>query len=101
MSTINHKVRANSSSGDNVTVEQRLEQLEEEIRQIRKQLERIPNSEKTGWRALVGMYENDPDAAEAMRLGAEIRKNDLVPVWRKRRRKGLRKSGSKKGQSKE
>jgi hypothetical protein len=87
-----------------VSVEQRLARLEDEVRKIKEQLGTTSEDGEPWWKSIIGTHENDPDFAEIVRLGREIREKDLVPVWRKKgtRKKPTRKSpASKKAGSKE
>lgn len=46
------------------TLEERVARIEEELKALRKQ-----KSEVTGWRRLVGTFDNDPEFDEIVRLG--------------------------------
>ncbi|MCX6365121.1 MAG: hypothetical protein NTX57_00195 [Armatimonadetes bacterium] len=59
------------------TIEERVAQIEEELKQLRQQL---PTTKKTGWRALVGTFDDDPAFDEIVRLGKEYR-NSQVPNY--------------------
>jgi hypothetical protein len=85
------------ASSNGLSLEQRLARLENEVQEIKQRLENAPQGEQPWWKSIVGTHENDPDFAEIVRLGSEIRKKDLVPVWKKRRtkRKAARKGTSK------
>jgi hypothetical protein len=62
------------------TLEQRVEQLEKELAQLKQQVQPIPRqSEKPWWEKIVGVFENDPDFEEAVELGREYRQS-LKPV---------------------
>ncbi len=85
------------ASNNGISLEKRLSQLEEEVRHLREAFERASDPQKTGWRTIVGTHENDPDFAEVVRLGKEIRDKDLVMVWRKRKGTETKRKSSAKG----
>lgn len=58
------------------TVEERLTQLEERVREMEEVMKlqnATPPVEKKGWRAFVGVDENNPLFADAVRFGREWR----------------------------
>ena len=59
------------------TIEERLMTLESRLdtlqHLIEERLPQIPLTEKRGWQAIVGTFEDDPLYEEAMRLGREWR----------------------------
>lgn len=59
------------------TLEERVALIEKELEQLRQQL---PPPQKTGWRKLLGAFDNDPDFDEIIRLGKEYR-NSQVPNY--------------------
>lgn len=63
------------------TVEQRLEVLEAEVTLLRK---RVATTGKTGWRAFVGAFQNDPYFERAMEYGRQYRES-LRPKAPKRK----------------
>lgn len=56
------------------TLEERVTALEIEIEQIKRQKAEIPNSAPS-WRKIVGVFKDDPEFEEAMRLGREYRES--------------------------
>ena len=56
----------------NATVEHRLEALEKQVADLNSQLEELRPRRKD-WTKSIGVFANDPDYDEAMRLGREWR----------------------------
>jgi hypothetical protein len=59
------------------TIEERVALIEEELKQLRQQL---PAAKKTGWRSLLGTFDDDPAFDEIVRLGKEYR-NSQIPNY--------------------
>jgi hypothetical protein len=58
------------------TLSQRLEKLEDAVAQLKRQVSSVPTSVETAWwKKIVGVYQNDPEFEEAMRLGREYRES--------------------------
>ena len=60
----------------NTTLEERVAKIEAELVQVKEQLSTTQSS--TGapwWKKIVGVYKNDPEFVEAMRLGREYRES--------------------------
>jgi hypothetical protein len=53
------------------TLEQRVAELEKMVAELRSQP--TPTAKKKDWRRTVGVFKDDPDFDEAMRLGREYR----------------------------
>ena len=66
------------------TVENRIEVLESRIDDLQRlfevQIEKTHQSNKRGWQAIVGTFENDPLHAEAMRLGRLWRETQIDEI---------------------
>ena len=59
-----------------VSVEDRLIALEAEVREIKSRLEAAsPEAVTPWWKRIVGVYRDDPEFEEAMRLGREYRES--------------------------
>jgi hypothetical protein len=58
---------------ETLTVEQRLSKLEAEVEGLKRQ---AATSGTKDWHAVVGTFKNDPEFAEILRLGREIRLAD-------------------------
>lgn len=52
-------------------LEQRVEQLEKRVAQLSEGV--VPSNRKKDWRRTIGIFQNDPDFEEAVRLGREYR----------------------------
>jgi hypothetical protein len=66
------------------TLEQRVEQLERELAQIKQQMQPTPQpsdqpSELPWWEKIVGVFADDPDFEAAVELGREYRQS-LKPI---------------------
>ncbi|HUY33770.1 MAG TPA: hypothetical protein VMV69_13550 [Pirellulales bacterium] len=60
-----------------LTVEQRLADLEREVAELKRQLATTLPNNKANWiERITGTFKDDPDFAEIVRLGAEIRRAD-------------------------
>ena len=63
----------------NATVEERLTALETEIQRLKQERsgteETLPQNEVPWWKRIVGVYKDDPEFVEAMRLGREYRES--------------------------
>lgn len=59
------------------TIEERLTQLEEKVARLSNELDKEPAAApKTAWwKKIVGVYKDDPEFAEAERLGREYRES--------------------------
>ena len=58
------------------TIEERLTAVEAELQQIKREKEQSKEVEEPrGWKRIVGVFANDPDFEEAMRLGREYRES--------------------------
>lgn len=55
------------------TLEQRVAALENEITELKRIQEHAPPNNTAWWERIRGIFEDDPDYAEAMRLGREYR----------------------------
>ena len=53
------------------TLEERVQELEKKVAELSAQPERI--TRKKDWRRTIGIFHNDPDFEEAVRLGREYR----------------------------
>lgn len=62
-----------------VTVEERLTALEREVAQLSLKVEQLANPKGNWIERISGTMTDDPAFAEAMRLGAEIRRADRPP----------------------
>lgn len=57
------------------TLEERLEHVEQEVAQLRSQVRTL--QPRTNWlQAMTGMFNDDPEFDEIIRLGRELRKAD-------------------------
>lgn len=54
-------------------LEERISRLESEVEELKQELARTRN--KTTWEQACGTFKHDPDFAEVLRLGREMRKN--------------------------
>jgi hypothetical protein len=62
------------------TLEQRVEQLEKELAQLKQQMQSAPHqSEQPWWEKIVGVFADDPDFEAAVELGREYRQS-LKPI---------------------
>jgi hypothetical protein len=62
------------------TLEQRVEQLERELAQLKQQVQSTPQQpEQPWWEKIVGVFADDPDFEAAMELGREYRQS-LKPI---------------------
>ena len=57
------------------TVSRRIAKLEEQISQLERQVNTVPASSEAWWKKIVGVYRDDPEFEEAMRLGREYRES--------------------------
>ncbi len=65
---------------DESTVEQRVAALEWEVAELKRQLAKaVPNTKAKWIDRITGTFKDDPDFAEIVRLGAEIRRADRPP----------------------
>jgi hypothetical protein len=64
-------VKTGYCRGMSQTLEQRMEQLEKKVAELRASSV-LPKREKD-WRRTIGAFQNDPDFEEAVRLGREYR----------------------------
>jgi hypothetical protein len=67
-----------------VPLKKRVETLEREIRSVKNLLTNGPGSQRKSFRDFVGMFHNDSDFKEAMRLGAAYRDSLRPQSGRKR-----------------
>jgi hypothetical protein len=58
-----------------ITLEERVERIEAELLQVKEQLGGLPRSGAPWWKKVVGVYKDDPEFTEAMRLGREYRES--------------------------
>ena len=62
------------------TLEQRVEQLERELTQLKLQIQTTSRApEKPWWEKIVGVFANDPDFEAAVELGKDYRQS-LKPI---------------------
>jgi hypothetical protein len=61
------------------TLEQRVEQLEKELAQLKQQIKPTPQAEQPWWEKIVGVFADDPDFEAAIELGREYRQS-LKPI---------------------
>lgn len=60
----------------NATLEERLSRVEAELDQVKQQLgTALLSSSVPWWKKIVGVYKDDPEFVEAMRLGREYRES--------------------------
>lgn len=59
-----------------LTLQQRVDLLEQEINQIKSHL--FNNSRKPWWQKIVGIFENDPDFEQISSLGQAIREQEKL-----------------------
>ena len=57
------------------TLEDRIALIEAELEALKRKLENKEESKPRGWRSVVGVFANDPEFEEAMRLGREYRES--------------------------
>jgi hypothetical protein len=57
------------------TFSKRIAKLEEQVSQLTRQVNSTSASLEPWWKRIVGVYENDPEFDEAMRLGREYRES--------------------------
>jgi hypothetical protein len=58
------------------TLEQRVEQLEQELAQLKQQVQTItPSPQQPWWEKIVGVFADDPDFEAAVELGKEYRQS--------------------------
>ena len=60
------------------TIEERLTAVETELQQLRREREQKQEQDKEaekprGWKRIIGVFANDPEFEEAMRIGREYR----------------------------
>jgi len=67
-------------------IEERLNRLEQQVAELRRQSRRTstPKDRRT-WRDFVGMFHNDRDFGEAMKIGAAYRRSTLKPKRKTRK----------------
>ncbi len=58
-------------AGMSQTLEQRVQELEKKVAELSAQS--IPPPRKKDWRRTIGIFQNDPEFEEAVRLGREYR----------------------------
>jgi hypothetical protein len=62
------------------TLEERVEQLEKELAQLKQQMQSTPSqSEQPWWEKIVGVFADDPDFEAAVESGREYRQS-LKPI---------------------
>ena len=66
-----------------VDLEARVSALEAELSRLKSLIEKPPEPEEPAWKAIIGLFEDDPLFEEAMRLGREYRESTR-PKARKR-----------------
>ena len=59
------------------TIEERVALIEEELKQLRELTQQLPIAKKTGWRALVGTFDDDPAFEEIIQFGKEYRSTQI------------------------
>ena len=57
------------------TLEDRIALIEAELETLKRKLENKEVTKPRGWRSVVGVFANDPEFEEAMRLGREYRES--------------------------
>ena len=76
---------------DNQSVEERLTEVEKELRRLKHLLADKPNENGLPWwKQIIGSHENDPVFAEIVELGRQIRKKGRRSSTTKRRTKSSR-----------
>jgi hypothetical protein len=78
-------------NGKPVSLEQRLDRLEADVKEIKTALEAQRTSRQPTWRDFVGIFENDPVAEEVRKFTEEMRE--------KERRKARRTRAKSKGKA--
>jgi hypothetical protein len=68
-----------------ISLKHRVELLESELARLKTKVDAVDTGEPQ-WRKIVGIFANDPEFAEAMRLGRKYRES-LRPASRKRRKR--------------
>lgn len=57
------------------TLENRIAIIEAELETLKRKMENKEATKPRGWRSVVGVFANDPEFEEAMRLGCEYRES--------------------------
>jgi hypothetical protein len=57
------------------TLEERVAALEAEVEQLKRERTASPSGEEPWWKRIVGVFQEDPEFEEAMRLGREYRES--------------------------
>ena len=71
-------------NGKPVSLEERLEHLEADVKEIKSLLQAQQEPKEPWWKALVGMYENDPAFEEVDRIIRENREKQRRQARRRR-----------------
>ena len=58
------------------TLEERVAELEAEVKQLKQQRERDKSDEPRGWRRIVGVFKDDPEFEAAVQAGREWRESE-------------------------
>jgi hypothetical protein len=69
-----------------ITLEDRVAALEAEVARLREKLDKGTGPPKDGWQRIRGIFADDPDFEEIVRLGREYRES-LRPKPAKRRKR--------------
>lgn len=57
------------------TLEERVAELEVEVKHLKQQQERDKPDEPRGWRRIIGVFKDDPEFEEAVQTGREWRES--------------------------
>lgn len=73
-------------NGKLMTLEQRVQRLETDLRVIKELLQKNMEAKEPWWNAIAGIYQNDPEAQEVMKSVLEMREKERRQARRQRTR---------------